>query len=230
MMYSKTDIVEKINEALKNPAILYECKLINYQGDIDNDWYTEIIARELLKEDNIAILRNIPKITRKENYKIAPLEKPEVIYGPENPRHGKELLAKKLYGKTLSSIGEVIDFSTPLEDGDSLKAIDMLTYNKAENTVYIIELRKSASSATLLKCVLRAYTYWKVVATEKMLSDFGLNSANLRKAVLVFKNSTAYSDLNDRKCVAVRGLMSHLGIDLFVLNDAGTDIIESYKY
>ena len=230
MMLSKADIIEKITEALKNPATLYESKLVNYQGDIDNDWYTEIIAKELLKEENIAILRNIPKITRKANYKIPPQKKLVVSYVAENPRHSKEQLAKKLYGKTFSGIGEVIDFSTPLEDDDSSKVIDMLSYNKSENTAYIIELRKSASSATLLKCALRAYTYWKVVATEKMLSDFGLNSSNLRKAALVFKSSTAYSDLHDRKCVAVRGLMSHLGIDLFVLNETGTDVIESYKY
>jgi len=230
MAYSKSDAVGKIEEALKDPIILYGAKFVDYKEVIGNDWYTEVVAQELLKEENIAILRNIPKITLNKNYKTNQKQETISCEKPSNIKYNRELLAKELYGKTLNYIGEVLDFATPLENASDSKVIDLLTYNKIENTAYINVLKKSGSSATLLKCIIQAYICWKIVDGEKLLSNFGINSANLRKSVLVFKSSTAYGDLHDKKCVAVRGLMSHLGIDLFVLNSSGTDLVESYKY
>jgi hypothetical protein len=157
-------------------------------GEAGDEWYTEIAARELLKEENIAILRSIPKITRKKSYKTEGRKELAETETYDIPRRNEEWLAKTLHGKTLNYIGEIIDFQTPLKnnENDPVGTVDLLSYNKLENTAYILELKKSASVATLLKCVLQAYTYWKTVDGEKLLSDFGINSANLRNAAYCF--------------------------------------------
>jgi len=232
MTYSKENIIEKVTEALKNPATLYKSDFVNYIGDIGDEWYTEIAAREILKMQNLSLLRSIHTITRKKSYKTDSHKELANREKPENSNRDEEWIAIGMYGKLFDYIGKILDFQTPLKDveKDIAGKIDLLSYNKSENTAYILELKKPTSEESLLRCVLEAYTYWKIVDKEKLLRDFGIEGAELRKAVLVFKNCIAYSDFRDDKCEATYSLMGKLGVDLFVLNDDGSNVIEGYKH
>jgi len=102
----------------------------------------------------------------------------------ENSNREEEKIAMKLFhssqnqGKVFDIIGKIIDYQTPLKNvqTDDAGKIDLLAYNEKENpkTLRILELKKPDSEETMLRCVLEAYTYLKVVDKDKLLKDFGL--------------------------------------------------------
>lgn len=237
MSYTADEIKAKVRGALiTNSATVYAQDFVNYKGCVDGERYTEIIARELwrgIKSDNRELFCNIPKITRKESYKTESHKKLAKRKRPENSNRSEEWIAIGMYGKTFDIIGEILDFQTPLKNSadDVAGKIDLLSYNKDENAAYILELKKPESDETLLRCALEAYTYWKTVDKEKLLRDFGIEGADLRKAILVFKSCTAYQDFIGDECDSVYELMTNkLHVDLFVLNDEGNNVIEGYNH
>ncbi|MDR1687075.1 MAG: hypothetical protein LBS21_00495 [Clostridiales bacterium] len=236
MAYSREDIVNKVNAALTNPSTLYDADFVNYRGSVDGIRYTEIAAREIsrrVKTDNFSALLEIPTISRSSSYKTASHAKKATRAKPDNSGREEEWIAISMYGKIYNGIGEILDFQVPLKDAmsDSAGKIDLLSYNKAENTAYILELKKPGSNETLLRCALEAYTYWKTVDKEKLLRDFGIEGAELRKAILIFSNCVAYKDFQDDACEAVYSLMcDKLHVDLFVLNNNWSEVIDGYKH
>lgn len=232
MTYSNEDIIEKVREALKTPATLYNCDFVNYIGNVGDERYTEIVAREISKIQNFPLLCDIPQLTRQKSYKTESHKKLAKQKRPENSNRDEEWIAIKMCGKKFKYIGKILDFQTPLKDvkDDVAGKIDLLSYNKSENTAYILELKRPDSNETLLRCVLEAYTYWKIVDKERLLRDFDIQGTELRKAVLVFKECNAYNDFQDEKCCATHRLMGKLGVDLFVLDEDAGEVIESFKY
>ena len=256
--YSTSEIIEMVHEALDNPATVYNQGFTKYKGIVRGQRYTEIVARELSL--NIEKLKKIPVIERKRSYKIPDHEELAERSKPPESNRDEEWFAVGMYGNTYQHIGEVIDFQTPLQavETDNIGAIDVLSYNKDENIVYILELKKIDNPETLLRCVLEVYTYWKTVHEDNLLRDFGKEGAQLRKAVLLFNNCPeyeaylesgsselfdiseavmksdsclAYKDFHDDKCGNVRSLMTDkLGVDLFILSADGKKIIDAYRH
>ena len=79
----------------------------------------------------------------------------------------EEILAKLLfYQRDVKDLGYIFDYQTPLKASlsDSYGKIDLLGYNSKDKCYSIIELkyRPSGSDETLLRCVLEAYTYYKL--------------------------------------------------------------------
>jgi hypothetical protein len=236
MPYTSEKIKEKVREALiTNPATVYKRGFVNNKGCADGERYTEIIARELwrdIKSDDHELFQNIPKITREKSYKTKSHEKLAEREKPKKSNRDEEWIAIGMYGKTFDCIGKILDFQTPLKNNadDDAGKIDLLSYNADENAAYILELKKPESDETLLRCALEAYTYWKIVDKEKLLCDFGIKGADLRKAVLVFKNCVAYKDFIGDECDSVKDFMTNiLHVDLFVLNDEISNVIKEYK-
>lgn len=91
-------------------------------------------------------------------------------------------------GKVFDVIGKIIDYQTPLKDIQTDKAgkIDLLAYNENEKTLRILELKKLDSKETMLRCVLEAYTYLKIVDKAKLLKDFGLPKNTKLKLVHLY--------------------------------------------
>ena len=243
MSYTTEEIKAKVCDALiANPATVYTQDFVNYKGCVDGERYTEIIARELWsvvslqhqqQSTNRELFLSIPKITREESYKTESHKDLAKRERPENSNRDEEWIAIGMYGKTFDYIGEILDFQTPLKNSadDVAGKIDLLSYNKEENVAYILELKKPGSEETLLRCALEAYTYWKTVDKEKLLCDFGIKGAELRKAVLVFKCCDAYRDFVGDECDSVCDLMKNkLHVDLFVLNNEINNVIEGYKH
>jgi hypothetical protein len=237
------DIRKNVEEALTKPKFLYNNDFVNQTGAIkDGDKKNSEVAAAVILE-NIEKLENIRTIERKHaSYKT---DSHDEIAGRENSpidisKDSENIIAKKMYKKRFSYIGEIIDFEVPLNDkqGDKVGKMDLLSYDGSD--AYLLELKwintvRRSGRETLLRAVLEAYTYWITADRDKLLSDFKQQlpqGINLRKAVLAFRDSQQHRDFLAADSKNVRELMRRLKVDLFIYaeKDDSVDVIESHKW
>ncbi len=217
---TRQEIFDEIDTAKNDMDNFYKKNFINYRGKTKNtnEYYTEIVAEWLL-QDTENYLNKITKISRETSYKT--LTHNGKI-GNKNTNRYEEVLAKKLFQlKKFKEIGEIIDYQTPLKNKktDTAGKIDLLAYDKEKNILRILELKTFESMETMLRCVLEAYTYFKIVDTKKLLSDFGLPyDTEVRAAVLVFKNGFQHNDMKSGRN-NLEKLIKKLGIEIFYIRD-----------
>ena len=228
--YSKDEIIKKLEVAKSEMWKFYSQDFVNYRGktsDKERDYYTEIIAEWLL--DNIELFNDIKMISRENSYKV---DSHDGKIKNEKSEREEEIIAMKLFdfsqnqGKVFDIIGKIIDYQTPLKNVQTDKAgkIDLLAYNEKENpkTLRILELKKLDSKETMLRCVLEAYTYLKIVDKAKLLKDFGLPEDTIIKACpFVFYGKEQYREMqaikDDRKNLGK--LIEKLGIEVIYLEE-----------
>ena len=228
--YSKDEIIKKLEVAKSEMWKFYSQDFVNYRGktsDKERDYYTEIIAKWLL--DNIELFNDIKMISRENSYKV---DSHDGKIKNEKSGREEEIIAMKLFdfsqnqGKVFDIIGKIIDYQTPLKNVQTDKAgkIDLLAYNEKENpkTLRILELKKLDSKETMLRCVLEAYTYLKIVDKAKLLKDFGLPEDTIIKACpFVFYGKEQYREMqaikDDRKNLGK--LIEKLGIEVIYLEE-----------
>lgn len=225
--YSKDEIIKKLEVAKSEMWKFYSQDFVNYRGktsDKERDYYTEIIAGWLL--DNIELFNDIKMITREKSYKV---DTHDGIIKNKGSKREEEKIAMKLFdlsqnqGKVFEIIGKIIDYQTPLKDIQTDKAgkIDLLAYNEKENpkTLRILELKKPDSEETMLRCVLEAYTYLKIVDKAKLLKDFGLpENTKIKACPFVFYGKEQYKEMQeDRK--NLKELIEKLEIEVIYLKE-----------
>ena len=223
--YSKNEILEEIQDM----GNFYKRKVVNYRGTTSDskEYYTEVVAEWILK--NIYLFDYIKPITREKSYKVNTHDGKNK---DKDSNREEEKIAMKLFdssqnqGKVFEIIGKIIDYQTPLKDIQTDKAgkIDLLAYNEKENpkTLRILELKKLDSKETMLRCVLEAYTYLKIVDKAKLLKDFGLPEDTIIKACpFVFYGKEQYREMqaikDDRKNLGK--LIEKLGIEVIYLEE-----------
>ena len=224
--YSKEEIIKKLEESKSEMGQFYSENFLNYIGETSNEEgdYTEIIAGWLL--DNIELFNEIKLITREKSYKV---KTHDGIIKNEESKREEEKIAMKLFdssknrGKVFDIIGKIIDYQTPLKNvrGDKAGKIDLLAYNENEKTLRILELKRPDSKETMLRCVLEAYTYLKVVDKDKLLKDFGLPENTIVKACpFVFFDGAQYKEIQeDRKYL--KELIKNLDVEPIYLKGEG---------
>ena len=163
-------------------------------------------------------------ISRENNYKV---DSHDGKIKNEKSGREEEIIGMKLFdfsqnqGKVFDVIGKIIDYQTPLKDIQTDKAgkIDLLAYNENEKTLRILELKKPDSKETMLRCVLEAYTYSKVVDKAKLLKDFGLAEDTVIKACpFVFYEKEQYREMQqDRE--HLKDLIEKLDIEVIYLEE-----------
>ena len=225
--YSKDEIIKKLEVAKSEMWKFYSQDFVNYRGktsDKERDYYTEIIAEWLL--DNIELFNDIKMISRENSYKV---DSHDGKNKDKDSNREEEKIAMKLFdlsqnqGKVFEVIGKIIDYQTPLKDIQTDKAgkIDLLAYNEneEEKTLRILELKKPDSEETMLRCVLEAYTYLKVVDKDKLLKDFGLQkNTKIKACPFVFYGKEQYKEMQqDRK--HLKDLIKKLGIEVIYLKE-----------
>lgn len=226
-IYSKNEIIKKLEVAKSEMWKFYSQDFVNYRGktsDKERDYYTEIIAKWLL--DNIELFNDIKMISRESSYKV---DSHDGKIKNEKSEREEEKIAMKLFdfsqnqGKVFDIIGKIIDYQTPLKNVQTDKAgkIDLLAYNEKENpkTLRILELKKIDSKETMLRCVLEAYTYLKIVDKAKLLKDFGLpENTKIKACPFVFYGKEQYKEMQqDRK--NLKELIKELGIEVIYLKE-----------
>ena len=224
--YSKEEIIKKLEASKFEMGQFYSEDFLNYiseTSDKERD-YTEIIAGWLL--DNIELFNEIKLITREKSYKV---KTHDGIIKNEESKREEEKIAMKLFdssknrGKVFDIIGKIIDYQIPLKNvrGDKAGKIDLLAYNENEKTLRILELKRPDSKETMLRCVLEAYTYLKVVDKDKLLKDFGLPENTIVKACpFVFFDGAQYKEIQeDRKYL--KELIKNLDVEPIYLKGEG---------
>ena len=221
--YSKKEILEEIQD-MRN---FYKRKVVNYRGTTSDskEYYTEVVAEWILK--NIYLFDYIKPITREKSYKV---DTHDGIIKNKGSKREEEKIAMKLFdlsqnqGKVFEIIGKIIDYQTPLKDIQTDKAgkIDLLAYNESKKTLRILELKKPDSEETMLRCVLEAYTYLKVVDKAKLLKDFGLpENTKIKACPFVFYGKEQYREMqaikDDRENLGK--LIEKLGIEVIYLKE-----------
>ena len=225
-VYSKNEIIKIIEEAKSDMRNFYKKEFVNYSGETSDtkEYYTEIIAEWLL--DNFYLFDTIKMISRESSYKV---KTHDGKIKDENSNREEEKIAMELFdysqnkGVTFDIIGKIIDYQTPLKNiqKDDVGKIDLLAYNKDSDTgiLRILELKKADSDETMLRCVLEAYTYLKIVDKTKLLKDFGLPEKTIVKACpFVFFDGAQYKEIQeDRKYL--KELMKNLDVDPIYLKE-----------
>ena len=221
--YSKKEILEEIQDM----GNFYKRKVVNYRGTTSDskEYYTEVVAEWILK--NIYLFDYIKPITREKSYKA---DSHDGKNKDNDSNREEEKIAMKLFelsqnqGKVFDIIGKIIDYQTPLKDIQTDKAgkIDLLAYNEEEKILRILELKRPDSKETMLKCVLEAYTYLKVVDKAKLLKDFGLpKDTEIKACPFVFYGKEQYREMqaikDDRENLGK--LIEKLGIEVIYLKE-----------
>lgn len=227
-VYSKNEIIKIMKEAKSDIKNFYKKEFVNYLGVTSDtkEYYTEIIAEWLL--DNFYLFDTIKMISRESSYKV---DSHNGIIKDENSNHEEEKIVMELFdysqnkGVTFDIIGKIIDYQTPLKNvqKDDVGKIDLLAYNEKEKTLKILELKKPDSKETMLRCVLEAYTYLKIVDKDKLLKDFGLPKDTILKTCpFVFVDGEQYKEIQeDRKYL--KELMKNLDIEPIYLKGEGVE-------
>ena len=218
--YSKNEILEEIQDM----GNFYKRKVVNYRGTTSDskEYYTEVVAEWILK--NIYLFDYIKPITREKSYKV---DSHDGKNKDNDSNREEEKIAMKLFvlsqnqGKVFDVIGKIIDYQTPLKNvrADKAGKIDLLAYNEEEKILRILELKKPDSEETMLRCVLEAYTYLKVVAKVKLLKDFGLpEDTKIKACPFVFYDGEQHKEMQqDRK--HLKDLIKELGIEVIYLKE-----------
>ena len=228
--YSKEEIIKKLEESKSEMGQFYSENFLNYiseTSDKEGD-YTEIIAEWLL--NNIKLFDEIKPITREKNYKV---KTHDGKIKNEKSNREEEIIAMKLFelsqnqGKVFDIIGKIVDYQTPLKNVQKDKAgkIDLLAYNEEEKTLRILELKKPDSEETMLRCVLEAYTYLKVVDKDKLLKDFGLpKNTEIKACPFVFYDGKQHQEMKDGR-EKLEELIEKLGIEVIYLKEENGEYI-----
>ena len=152
----------------KFAANFYKSAIVNYKGYVNGskDLYSEVIAESLVNDSFIKDWLNLIPV-RPEHFKINHPNRDENVDALKITNRKEEILAKLLfYQREVAGLGYIFDYQTPLKKtkDDSYGKIDLLGYNSKDKCYSIIELkyRPSGSDETILRCVLEAYTYYKL--------------------------------------------------------------------
>ena len=218
--YSKKEILEEIQDM----GNFYKRKVVNYRGTTSDskEYYTEVVAEWILK--NIYLFDYIKPITREKSYKA---DSHDGKIKNEDSGREEEMIAMKLFelsqnqGKVFDIIGKIIDYQTPLKNvqTDDVGKIDLLAYNENKKTLRILELKRPDSKETMLRCVLEAYTYLKVVDKDKLLKDFGLpENTKIKACPFVFYGGEQHQEMQKNK-ENLGELIKELGIEIIYLKE-----------
>ena len=223
--YFKEEFIEKLNCALKKegPAELYRLNEINYRGKTKDskELYTEVFAEWLLS--HFEVLDGISIHNRKLPYRIASHENRAI---PTSNRT-EEIIAIKLYKsrntkKVLDAgFGVILDYQIPLKvcQSDNAGKIDLLSQNGDD--ILILELKKPDSKETMLRCVLEAFTYSKMLVPQKLFSEYGINhNATIVPAPLVFEKSDPYLDYDVITHPKLFDLIERLQVKPFFISES----------
>lgn len=163
--------------------------------DTEQD-YNQVVAEFLLDNKFIQkdIFTEIKQITRKEPY----------YTNKEISAENSELVKIFEQNSLQNNFGSIIDISVPLNnyDTDMAGKIDILTYKKDTNELFIVQIKPHSSNDTLLRAVLEIQTLYQTMDKEKLIEDFysigkiSSHNPKIKKVLVLEYGSTANSEYN----------------------------------
>ena len=181
-------------------ANFYKASIVNYKGYVqgasqtDKNRYSEAIASTLLSKN---LLKTWTDLTPVRSNHFDTKHSPSEIVDMkklQGTNRKEEILAKLLfYQRKVDGLGYIFDYQTPLKEtqNDSYGKIDLLGYNTDDECYSVIELkyRPSGSEETLLRCILEAYTYYKLLDLKQIKADVAHEGINNLKKLSEYKHT-----------------------------------------
>lgn len=181
-------------------ANFYKASIVNYKGYVqgasqaDKNRYSEVIVSTLLSKNLLSAWTDL-KPVRSNHFdtKHSPSETVD-MKKLQGTNRKEEILAKLLfYQRKVDGLGYIFDYQTPLKEtkNDSYGKIDLLGYNTDDECYSVIELkyRPSGSEETLLRCILEAYTYYKLLDLKQITADVAHEGINNLKKLSEYKHT-----------------------------------------
>ena len=196
----------KLTEVQKFAANFYKVPIINYKGyvtdklKVNNTRYSEVIADTLVSKGYIKTWLELEPL-RPNHFDTGHNHSESVdINKLQISNRKEEILAKLLfYQRDVKDLGYIFDYQTPLKAArsDSYGKIDLLGYNTDDKYYSVIELkyRPSGSDETLLRCVLEAYTYYKLLDLDQIVST------DSHEGISVLRNLKGYKHTKNAELV-----------------------------
>ena len=190
----------KLTAVQKFAANFYKVPIINYKGHVtdkskvNNTRYSEVIADTLVSKGYIKTWLELEPL-RPNHFDTGHNHSESVdINKLQISNRKEEILAKLLfYQRDVKDLGYIFDYQTPLKavKSDSYGKVDLLGYNSKDKCYSIIELkyRPSGSEETLLRCVLEAYTYYKLFDLNQIESVQDHNGITELRALKDYKHT-----------------------------------------
>ena len=163
--------------------------------DTERD-YNEVVAEFLyenkfIEKDNFT---GIKQITRKAPYYT------NKKFSSETSELVKIFERNSLQNK----LGEIIDISVLLNnfETDMVGKIDILSYKKEANELFIVQIKPHSSNETLLRAILEIQTLYQTMDKEKLVNDFysigKITSKNpkIKKVLVLEDGSTTNQEYN----------------------------------
>lgn len=166
--------------------------------------YSEVVAGWVINHLNL--FTQIPSIRRKSPYCTKDHD------GENQSDHVIEkIIAKDIFqqGKEegIPRIGLILDYETPLNDtqSDGFGKIDLIAFDREKKVLRILELKQPNNKReSMLRCVLEAYTYLRLVDKDKLIDDFNRerhvnipSSTVFVACPLVFRNSVQHKEIQE---------------------------------
>ena len=171
-------------EAKRFAANFYKAPIVNYKGYVNGrtqeikNRYSEVISSTLLSTSLLKTWKELNPV-RANHFDTDHTHSEKVeLEKLQGTNRKEEILAKLLfYQREVAGLGYIFDYQTPLKatKNDSYGKIDLLGYNTDDKCYSVIELkyRPSGSEETLLRCVLEAYTYYRLLDIKQINSAVG---------------------------------------------------------
>ncbi len=189
--YSKFEITKIVSSYFQSNDCknLYKASCINFTGETKDtkENYSKVIVDYLVDhfDEFRKGLCNI-KVFRCTTYKTESHNGQSTFNFENHPKgeRREEEIAHAMYCQYKDKpalFGKILDYQVPLKnkkDDKGLGKIDLLSVadgpNPGSKKIYFLELKKDNSKETLLRCILEAYTYSKIINKEKLCTDFSL--------------------------------------------------------
>ena len=211
---------ENSNDEVKRfAANFYKAPIVNYKGYVkgaiqeDKNRYSEVISSTLLSKKLLKTWKELTPV-RPNHFDTKHTHSESVdMKQLQGTNRKEEILAKLLfYQCKVDGLGYIFDYQTPLKrtKNDSYGKIDLLGFNQDDKCYSVIELkyRPSGSEETLLRCILEAYTYYKLLDLKQIKSDVGHGGIKKLKELPKYKH-TDKAELvilfDEKSCIAEDG-------------------------
>lgn len=229
--YSIEETIKEIQKTLNDDiTTLYKANCINWKGTTKGknaEYYSEIIAKELIGNGIVKKLSNIPPITRKQSYRVGHNGETKNQSNRNEEIFAKELYCKSVkFNKIFNKIGRIFDYQVPLKANQEDKAgkIDLVSYNETEKNVYLLEMKYKNNNETLLRGVLEIATYYQLLNKDKFINDYSdyelKNSIvnGIKKGILIFKDTNQYKEINSGLGSNFKELINELNVEIFLID------------
>lgn len=161
-----------------------------------NEDYTEVVGAFLLEngfigKDNFT---GVKQITKKAPYQVHTKFSPAACY--------LSLHLEEKFGTIIESEIELGNYPD-----DKAGVVDLITYKKDTDELFIIEFEPDYSENTLLSAALKIQTHYQTINKEKLVNDFyskedsPISSKNpqIKKLLILLTGSNAYKEYQENR-------------------------------